>query len=58
MSNRIRIKKNTRKPSSEKSNSSTDKSITCESDDEDDNNDSEIVVSKDKYLCGKCFLKL
>jgi superfamily II DNA or RNA helicase len=49
-------KKTVKKPLSEKSNSSTDKSITYDS-----NSDEEIEkdeeVNKDKYLSGKCFLK-
>jgi len=44
---------NRKKPHSEKSNSSTDKSISNETDDEDEIEDS---LPKDKYLCGKCLL--
>jgi superfamily II DNA or RNA helicase len=49
--------KSTKKPISIKSNSSSDKSITNDSDTEED----EIVEEekpKDKYLCGKCLLPL
>ena len=38
-----------------KSNSSTDKSITNESDIEDDETEND-TKTKDKYLCGKCLL--
>lgn len=53
-------KKVIKKPISEKSNSSTDKSITNDSDsDEDAIEDLEIDnKSKDKYLCGKCLLTI
>ena len=50
-------KKSIKKPISIKSNSSSDKSITNDSDTEED----EIVEEekpKDKYLCGKCLLPL
>jgi superfamily II DNA or RNA helicase len=46
-------KKNSKKTISIKSNSSTDKSITNDSDSEEEE---EIKESKDKYLCGKCLL--
>jgi superfamily II DNA or RNA helicase len=44
-----------KKTVSQKSNSSTDKSITNESDIEDDETENE-TNTKDKYLCGKCLL--
>jgi superfamily II DNA or RNA helicase len=46
-------KSQNKKNLTEKSNSSTDKSITQDSDSEN-----ELCEPKDKYLCGKCFLKL
>ena len=53
-------KKTVKKPLSEKSNSSTDKSITYDSDDnsnDDEQEQEETEKPKDKYLSGKCFLK-
>lgn len=41
-----------------KSNSSTDKSITQDSDIEGDEDEDEEQVTKDKYLCGKCLLTI
>jgi superfamily II DNA or RNA helicase len=46
-----------KKPISLKSNSSADKSITNDSDIEDES-DKEVEVPKDKYLCGTCLLKI
>jgi superfamily II DNA or RNA helicase len=48
--------KNTKKNISEKSNSSTDKSITNDSDEDDD--EVSKKSKKDKYLCGKCLLTI
>jgi superfamily II DNA or RNA helicase len=48
------VKKSCKKPISEKSNSSTDKSITNDSDEEIDE---EPEKPKDKYLSGQCFLR-
>ena len=47
-------KKNSKKTISIKSNSSTDKSITNDSDSEEEVE--EVKEPKDKYLCGKCLL--
>lgn len=48
-----------KKSKTEKSNSSTDKSIVSESDDDSDENDQDInTKTKDKYLCGKCLLSV
>jgi superfamily II DNA or RNA helicase len=47
-------KKSIKKPISEKSTSSSDKSITQDSESENENDDK----PKDKYLCGKCLLKI
>ena len=49
------IKPSTNKTISIKSNSSSDKSITNDTDSEEDENTG--MISKDKYLTGKCFLK-
>jgi len=51
------IKKSIKKPISEKSNSSTDKSIANDSDTEDEIEELE-EKPKDKYLCGKCLLTI
>jgi hypothetical protein len=48
-----------KKTISEKSHSSTDKSITNDLDtDEDEPEEKEIGNTKDKYLCGKCLLTI
>jgi superfamily II DNA or RNA helicase len=49
------VKPKIRKSCSEKSNTSTDKSIATETDEED--SEIENNKPKDKYLCGKCLLK-
>lgn len=51
------IKKVIKKSISEKSNSSSDKSIAYDS---DEHTDEEAIIekSKDKYLCGKCLIKI
>jgi superfamily II DNA or RNA helicase len=48
--------KNTKKNISEKSDSSTDKSVTNDSDEDDD--EVSKISKKDKYLCGKCLLTI
>ena len=51
--------KNTNKKSiSEKSNSSTDKSIVNESESDSESENEMDTKSKDKYLCGKCLLPI
>jgi hypothetical protein len=51
------IKKITKKSISERSNSSTDKSITNDSDEEEDETEQIQDTPKDKYLTGKCLLQ-
>jgi hypothetical protein len=52
------INSKNKKSISEKSNSSTDKSIINESDESDNEDESKINNSKDKFLCGKCLLPI
>jgi superfamily II DNA or RNA helicase len=51
-------KRETKKPISEKSHSSTDKSITNDSDTEEDEEQQFKEKPKDKYLCGQCLLQI
>lgn len=55
-SNNSCVTNKSKKSISIKSNSSTDKSITLDSDTEED--EETEMVSKDKYLCGKCLLTI
>jgi superfamily II DNA or RNA helicase len=50
--------KKSKKAISVKSNSSSDKSITHESEPEDDNEEPEPVSKSDKYMCEVCYLKV
>jgi len=56
----MKIKKKCKKPTSLKSISSTDKSITKDSDNEDEEEEEleELEKPKDKYLCGQCLLSI
>jgi superfamily II DNA or RNA helicase len=47
-----------KKQISNKSNSSTDKSITHDSDSEFENDEPEILTKSDKYMCEVCYLKV
>lgn len=50
--------KKTKKITSVKSNSSSDKSIALDSEPEDDNDEPETLTKSDKYMCEVCYLKI